>query len=128
MQNEEKKNGILNMLEQIHSSTQTLEEEIDEKIKEAKMLLTRHGGSAKITIIIDIKKVDRYDNFFDVSAETRLKSPKVPKKAAPMFGSKDGFCADQPDQKTIFEEMKPGAEPASVLEKSTANVTTLKKG
>jgi len=125
---EEKKNGIANMLEEIHSSTQTLEEEIDEKIKEAKLLLTRHGGTAKISLTIEIKKIDRYDNFFDVSAETKLKAPKMPKKGIPMFGDRDGFSAEHPEQKTIFDEMKPAAEPASVLAKSTTNVSTLKKG
>ena len=130
MNTPENESGILGLLEHIHSGKETLHEEIDAHIKEAHRLLQLHGGKAKLTITIDMKREAEYENFYKVTGRSVLKPPPVPAKAAPMFGDikNGGFTSQVQEQATIFGALQESSAPGVQLAPAAGGtVSPLKK-
>lgn len=120
--------GIAHLLEELHTSKETLEEECNAQLREAYRQLRLYGGKAKLTITIDIKREEKYENFFHVSADTKLVAPKPPKKGAPMFGNQEhGFSVNDQQQTNIFDHLTPTTLTAPQLQPAASNVATLNR-
>jgi len=96
-----------------------LEEELDDALREGIAAAIQHGGTSKITLVLEVKKDPEYEGMVGSKGTFTKKFPELPVRLETRFTTKDnGLSADMPEQ----EELDLGG-----MKKTTAPVSQLKR-